>query len=86
MFSSSHRPLASLCVCVVGAGARHLLRCSRQGLVARAAVVCRAVGEKPVDKKTADGEEEDEERPEKLVDGRAVRLDDLDWMAAWLAK
>jgi len=48
--------------------------------------VCRAVGEQPVDKKTADGEEEDEERPEKLVDGRAVRLDDLDWTAAWLAK
>jgi hypothetical protein len=73
-----------LCPCFVGTGARWW-RCLRQGLVARTAVVRLPVGEQPVDDEPTDGEEENEERPEELVDGWAVRLDDLDWTRVWLA-
>lgn len=46
------------------------------GLVAR--VVLGTVGEEPVDDDADDWEKEDCETPEKLVDSRAVRLEDLD--------
>ena len=36
-----------------------------------------AVGEEPVDDHAADGEEEDDEAPGELVQGRAVGLEDL---------
>jgi len=36
------------------------------------------VREQPVDDQSTDGEEEDEQEPEELVDGRAVRFEDLD--------
>ena len=50
----------------------------RQRLVPRTTVVGGAVGEEPVDDEAADGEDEDEQRPEQLVRRRAVRLEDLD--------
>jgi hypothetical protein len=48
------------------------------GLVAAAGVVGCAVREEPVDDETDNGEDEDEETPEELVAGRAVRLENLD--------
>lgn len=36
------------------------------------------VGEEEVDDETDDGEDEDTQAPEQLVDGRAVGLEDLD--------
>lgn len=45
-----------------------------------------AVREEPIDEEATKGEEKDKQRPEELVDRRAVRLDDLDWTAAWLAQ
>ena len=50
----------------------------RQRLVPAAVVVRGPVREKVVDDETADGEEEDEQRPEELLQGRAGRLDHLD--------
>lgn len=49
-----------------------------EGLVGSAAVVVGTVGEEEVDDETDDGEDEDAEAPEQLVDGRAVGLEDLD--------
>lgn len=46
-----------------------------------------AVGEEEVDDEADDGEDEDAQAPEQLVDGRAVGLEDLDCVrgANWLA-
>ena len=49
------------------------------GLVAGAAVVCGTVGEEVVDDHADDGEEENDKAPDELRDGRAVRLEHLDW-------
>lgn len=49
-----------------------------KGLVGAAAVVVGTVGEEEVDDEADDGEDEDAEAPEQLVDGRAVGLEDLD--------
>lgn len=52
--------------------------CLGQGLVGATAVVVGAVGEEEVDDEADDGEDEDTQAPEQLVDGRAVGLEDLD--------
>ena len=52
----------------------------RDGLVA-ATAVSRSVRKEPVDDQAADGEEEDEQAPEDLVQHGAVRLEDLDCRA-----
>lgn len=50
-----------------------------KGLVgAAAAVVLGAVGEEEVDDESDDGENEDAQAPEQLVNGRAIGLQDLD--------
>lgn len=49
-----------------------------QGLVGATAVVVGAVGEEEVDDEADDGEDEDTQAPEQLVDGRSVGLEDLD--------
>jgi hypothetical protein len=68
--------LVRLCESVSAFGlGRHL----RERLVSAAAVVLGAVGEEPVDDHAADGEEEDDQAPGKLVQRRAVGLEDLDW-------
>lgn len=51
---------------------------SRQSLIPPTIRVRRPVRKQVVDDQTADGEEEDEQRPEELVQGRARRLDHLD--------
>lgn len=51
-----------------------------QSLVPRARVVRRAVREEQVDDSAQDGEKEDEQAPEKLVQGGSVGLDDFDYM------
>lgn len=38
------------------------------------------VGEEEVDDEADDGEDEDAQAPEQLVDGRAVGLEDLDYV------
>lgn len=50
----------------------------RQSLIPPTIRVRRPVRKQVVDDQTADGEEEDEQRPEELVQGRARRLDHLD--------
>jgi len=40
--------------------------------------MCLAVGEQEVDEHAHNGEEEDDQAPQELVDGRAVRFEDLD--------
>lgn len=45
-----------------------------QRLIGAAAVVLGTVGEEPVDNHSDDGEEEDNQAPEQLVNGRAVGL------------
>lgn len=52
--------------------------CLGQWLVRAAAVVVGTVGEEEVDDEADDGEDEDAQAPEQLVDGRAVGLQDLD--------
>lgn len=51
----------------------------RQGLVRPAAVVLGTVREEPVDDHADDGEQEDDQAPEKLVQRWAVGLEDLDF-------
>lgn len=68
--------LVRLCEPVSAFGLGHPLR---ERLVSAAAVVLGAVGEEPVDDHAADGEEEDDQAPGQLVQGRAVGLEDLDW-------
>lgn len=51
---------------------------SGQGLVPATTIVLGPVREEPVDEHANDGEEEDNEAPGELVQGRAVRLEDLD--------
>lgn len=51
----------------------------RQRLVRAAAVVLGAVREEPVDDHADNGEEEDDQAPEELVDWRTVGLEDLDY-------
>lgn len=52
--------------------------CLGQWLIRAAAVVVGTVGEEEVDDEADDGEDEDTQAPEQLVDGRAVGLQDLD--------
>lgn len=52
--------------------------CLGKGLIGATAVVVGTVGEEEVDDETDDGEDEDTQAPEQLVDGRAVGLEDLD--------
>lgn len=49
------------------------------GLVAVTVVPLLAVGEEPVDDDAADGEDEDEDRPQELVADRAAGLEELDY-------
>lgn len=55
----------------------HIVYCQRlrHGLIG---VMGLPVGEEEVDGHADDGEEEDHETPDQLVDGRAVGLEDLD--------
>ena len=60
--------------------ATSLPRLLDNSLVAVSVVPLLAVGEKPVDDDAADGEDEDEDRPEELVADGAGGLEDLDWV------
>lgn len=66
---SGHCRLVRVCNCCPRLG---------QGLVGATAVVVGTVGEEEVDDEADDGEDEDTQAPEQLVDGRAVGLEDLD--------
>lgn len=44
------------------------------------------VGEEEVDDEADDGEDEDAEAPEQLVDGRAVGLQNLDCWGKWVSR
>lgn len=50
-----------------------------QRFVSTTSLVCLAVREEEVDKHSDDWEKEDDQAPEDLVGGGAVRLKDLDW-------
>jgi hypothetical protein len=55
------------------------------GLISVAVVPLLTVRKKPVDDDTADGEDEDEDRPHELVADGAAGFEDLDWKNVMLA-